>query len=190
MRYQPSAAGREPEDGDSYPVCMLGRFPAGLATRVRLRDLLPLAFFGLEHVAVGGLRLARSMAIKAFCSVNTRDRLVMRAPAPIVGATAVGRWNGALVRFFNVDARPDHSVHGFSIRRRRPIRIVGFDWVRIWLKPCEPHTYQLPKCVDSDASGMGATCPSILPSNITFKNSVCPMPVDTAEKTKCHLRSH
>ena len=41
---QRAAAGREREDGHSYPVRFMGRFPAGIATHLRLRHILALAF--------------------------------------------------------------------------------------------------------------------------------------------------
>jgi len=41
---QRSAAGREREDGYSYPVRFMGRSPAGIATHLRLRHVLALAF--------------------------------------------------------------------------------------------------------------------------------------------------
>src|SRR5207245_10543322 len=36
---QRSAAGRERADGHSYPVRFMGRFPAGIATHLRLRHI-------------------------------------------------------------------------------------------------------------------------------------------------------
>ena len=41
---QRSAAGREREDGYSNPVRIMGRFPAGIATHLRLRHIPALAF--------------------------------------------------------------------------------------------------------------------------------------------------
>src|SRR5437867_4839490 len=41
---QRSAAGRERADGHSYPVRFMGRFPAGIATHLRLRHIPALAF--------------------------------------------------------------------------------------------------------------------------------------------------
>ena len=55
------AAGREREDGDSYPVCVMGRLPARLATRVRLRHVLSLAFCRLAARCGGDFRPTRSV---------------------------------------------------------------------------------------------------------------------------------
>jgi hypothetical protein len=58
---QRAAAGREREDGHSYPVRFMGRFPAGIATHLRLRHILSLAFSRLTDPCSDDVRQTRSI---------------------------------------------------------------------------------------------------------------------------------
>jgi hypothetical protein len=56
-----SSRSRERKDGHSYPVRFMGRFPAGIATHLRLRHILALAFGRLTGPRVNDVRQIRSV---------------------------------------------------------------------------------------------------------------------------------
>src|SRR5258705_10353859 len=58
---QRSAAGRERTNGHPYPVRFMGRFPAGIATHLRLRHILALPFSRLTGPRGNDIRQIRSV---------------------------------------------------------------------------------------------------------------------------------
>ena len=69
---QRSAAGRERADGHSYPVRFMGRFPAGIATHLRLRHIPALAFGRLTGPRSDDIRQMRSVTRATSCN-DTAD---------------------------------------------------------------------------------------------------------------------
>jgi hypothetical protein len=71
---QRSAAGRERKDGYSYPVRFMGRFPAGLATHLRLRHIFALAFGRLTSPRGNDVRQIRSVTRATSCNDTVDHR--------------------------------------------------------------------------------------------------------------------